>query len=236
MFKTERLSDNITIHCGDCREVIPTLDKVDAVVCDPPFGIEELVGGYGRGKVDSNIINDRNLDVMVDAFNAVEKKFNDIWIVAFYSCRITPVFFKACEKFKYFGEVIWDKRTLGLGNQIRYQHENAAFFKLGNPPDLKQIASVQTYLRPSYDKDRTVHPHEKPTHLMFVLCESVPGKIILDPFMGTGSTGAACARLRRGFVGIEFDPKYFDFARKKINAALAQPFNFWEDPVQPATP
>jgi site-specific DNA-methyltransferase (adenine-specific) len=58
---------------------------------------------------------------------------------------------------------------------------------------------------------------------------NVPGKIVLDPFMGTGSTGAACVRLRRGFIGIEFDPKYFEFARKKIDATLKQPFNFWEE-------
>jgi hypothetical protein len=172
--RTEKLSDNVTIYCGDCREVIPTLDKVDAVICDPPFGIEELVGGYGRPQLgqDNRIIGDRNLDVTVDAFNLIKKKFNHIWVVAFYSCRISPVFFRATEMFKYFGEVVWDKRSLGLGNQIRYQHENVAFFRHGNPPDLKQISSVQVNLRPSYDKDRTVHPHEKPTHLMHVLCET----------------------------------------------------------------
>jgi DNA modification methylase len=56
----------------------------------------------------------------------------------------------------------------------------------------------------------------------------VPGKIILDPFMGSGSTGVAAVQLKRGFIGVEFDQKYFDIARKRISEALKQPVAFWE--------
>jgi DNA modification methylase len=227
VFKTEQLSDDVVIFNADCREVIPTLDKVDAVVVDPPYGIEEITKHYGRGMI--RIHNDKNLNCTIDAFDLIQKKFDNIWLAAFYSSRISPVFFEAMKSFKYFGEVIWNKRTIGLGTAIRYQHENVAFFTLGQPPELKSISSVQTFTRLSYDRKRTVHPHEKPDSLMYNLCDAIPGKIILDPFCGTGSTGVAAAQLRRGFVGIEYDPKFYDLARKKIGEALKQPFNFWEE-------
>lgn len=222
--KKEQLADNVTLYCGDCREILPTLGKVDCVVSDPPYGIEELIGGKYWGGL--TIANDKNLDCVTQVFHLIKQKFNNVWIVAFYSCRISPTFFKSAAMFDYFGEKIWDKKNLGLGNAIRYQHENIAFFMLGKPEPLESGPSVLTYMRPN--QKEVVHPHEKPVQVMHNICSVVPGKIILDPFMGTGSTGVAAVQLKRGFVGVELDPKYFDYARKRISDALKQPTAFWE--------
>jgi site-specific DNA-methyltransferase (adenine-specific) len=235
--KKEQLSDDVILFQGDALEIIPTLDKVNACICDPPFGIEKIVGKYGRtgGGSDHHIANDRDLSVTVEAFNLIKKRYDNIWLVSFYSCRITPTFFEAMKGFDYFGEVIWDKLNIGLGSQIRYRHENVAFFKLGQPPELKQLESVLPYMRiMREDKTayagvgKTTHPHEKPEAVLSNLIEATPGRIILDPFCGTGSCGAAAVHCQRGFIGIELDQKYFDIARRKIDEAIKQPVNFWE--------
>ena len=73
------------------------------------------------------------------------------------------------------------------------------------------------------------HPHEKPVSLMAELIDKVPSGItILDPFMGSGTTGVACARTGRRFIGIEKEPKYFDIAVKRIEAELNR-FPLFED-------
>jgi site-specific DNA-methyltransferase (adenine-specific) len=242
MFKKEQLSDNVILFQGDCLEIIPTLDRIDACISDPPFGIQDLVQGYGRGGQrasgeysNQRIANDRDLNVTVEAFNLIKNRFNNIWLVSFYSCRVTPVFFEAMKGFDYFGEVVWDKLNIGLGTQIRYRHENVAFFKLGRPPDLNQLESVLPYGRIMHEDKtaysrviKSTHPHEKPEAVLGNLIKATPGRIIFDPFCGTGSCGAAAVHCHRGFIGIELDPKYYDIARRKIGEAINQPVNFWE--------
>lgn len=235
--RVEQLADNVTLYCGDCREVIPTLGKIDAVVSDPPYGIETLVGKYGRtgSTSDSHIANDTNLKVVGEAMALVRKQMaKKAWLAAFYSCRITPTFFKMMQAAgyhddDYFGEVVWDKRTPGLGTQIRYQHENVAFYRIGKPDQLTDIMSITSFASLKGDaKGGNTHPHEKPHQVMMNIVGVVPGAVILDPFMGTGSTGAAAVQLRRGFDGIELDPKHFEVALRKVGAALKQPTAFWE--------
>lgn len=229
--RKEQLSDDVVLYCGDCREVVPTLRGVDAVVSDPPYGIETLVGGYGRAAdKDRTIANDTNLRVVGEAFALVRKQVRNAWVVAFYSCRITPEFFRVFEEagFRdYFGEVVWDKKAPGLGTQIRYQHENVAFFKVGKPQPLWDGMSVISYTALKGDA-KSAHPHEKPGQVMDNLVRMVPGKLILDCFMGTGSTGAAAVRAKRGFIGVELDPKHFEVALRKVRAAIDQPVAFWE--------
>jgi DNA modification methylase len=232
--RVERLADDVSLYCGDCIDIIPTLGKVDAVVTDPPYGIQSLITGYGRtqanhtGTTDRNIANDRNLDVMVAAFDLISQKWNDIWLVSFYSPRISPAFYAATAHMEFFAELVWDKRTWGLGSQVRYQHESIAVFRIGKPAELDQISSVQTYASVRGSKRSGLHPHEKSHQLMFNICQPIPGKIILDPFMGTGSTGRGAVELQRGFIGIEYDPTYFSVACKKIGDALNQPLVWWE--------
>ena len=79
------------------------------------------------------------------------------------------------------------------------------------------------------DSDRE-HPTEKPLSLMVELVSKCPQGTILDPFMGSGTTGVACANLGRKFIGIEIEPKYFDIALRRISETLKQPDMFIEKP------
>ena len=79
-------------------------------------------------------------------------------------------------------------------------------------------------------KTKTDHPAEKPLHVVLSLCRGFPSTTVLDPFMGSGTTGVACAKMGRKFVGIEIEPKYFDIACKRIEEAYRQPDMFIERP------
>lgn len=80
--------------------------------------------------------------------------------------------------------------------------------------------------------DDTGHPTTKPTPLMKRLIEKMPGNVVLDPFMGSGTTGVACAQMGRKFIGIERDPRYFDIACERIKQAYAQGQMFAPEPVK----
>jgi site-specific DNA-methyltransferase (adenine-specific) len=77
------------------------------------------------------------------------------------------------------------------------------------------------------------HPNEKPVSLLQAIIAKTPAKTILDPFMGSGTTGVACIKLGRKFIGIEIEPKYFDIARRRIEEAWKQPRLFEEPRVKP---
>jgi DNA modification methylase len=74
----------------------------------------------------------------------------------------------------------------------------------------------------SWESKGRQHPHQKPVTLIESLLAKLPDKTILDPFMGSGTTGVACANLGRKFIGIEIERKYFDIACERIAAAYAQ--------------
>lgn len=136
-WKRKEVIGDCTLYQGDCLEVIPTLGAVDAVVTDPPYGIEDMVGGYGRGG-KHRIANDKTLKFALDALNLAGKMFNDIRVISFYSCKVTDDFLSGVIELDYFGEIIWNKKVPGLGANFRYQHENAAIFTKGTPPPYRK--------------------------------------------------------------------------------------------------
>lgn len=121
--------------------------------------------------------------------------------------------------------VVWDKGSHGMGDLRRAfapSHETAVFATKGGfefpgrrPRDVVSV--------PKVGSGKLVHPNEKPVDLMAELVSDVcaPGSTVLDPFMGSGSTGVACARAGMRFVGIEMDPDYYALAEGRISEAYA---------------
>lgn len=207
---------NATLYLGDCRGIIPTLEGVDSIVSDPPYGIEDLVGGYSRS--GATIKNDKNLDCCFEALNAAAKKFSDFRMTVFYSCRITDQFFsRAGQLGTYIGEIIWDKKAPGMGAPLRYQHENVAIFEKGSPLPMPDTISVIVDMRTP-----VFHPHQKPPTLMQHLCNVGAGGTVLDMFMGSGGTGVAAILQKRKFIGIEIDERHFETACRRITEASKQ--------------
>ena len=213
----EEVIGDARLICADCREVLPTLGKVDAVVTDPPFGME-FRSNFRTIRHD-DIANDDTTDLLAFACGLTATHAKYIF------CRWDNLVDVPKPK----SLVTWVKNNWSMGD---LEHEHARqtevalfypgqehFFPKGRPQDV--IKAPRT--------DNNNHPTEKPVQLMQAIVEWTSGTV-LDPFMGSGTTGVACARLGRKFIGIEIDPKYFDIACRRIQAALDAPDMFVEPP------
>ena len=219
MTRVEHIGD-ATLYLGDCREILPMLGKVDAVVTDPPYGME-FRSNYRIVKHDV-IANDHaewplELAVSIDASHS-----------KYVFCRWDDI--RRIDKPKSL--VTWVKNNWSMGD---LEHEHARqtevalfypgpshFFPHGRPTDV--IEAPRT--------GNEFHPTEKPSQLMWAVVRWTHGTV-LDPFMGSGTTGVACAKLGRKFIGIEIEPKYFDIACRRIEQAYKQPDMFIPKPPPP---
>ena len=186
---------DVQLHLGDCLEIIPTLEagSVDAVIADPPYP-DYHVDLYGKS--DIRWLNEFTCRQLI-----------------FWSAKADfPLDFTAIH--------IWDKKT-GCGSQYERIYE-----RNGN----KEYRVFRYYLinstvAASFTGDvYTGHPSQKPKKLMVDLIEHYTNKgdTILDPFMGSGTTGVACVQTNRNFIGIEIKPEYYDIAEKRIKNAQRQ--------------
>ena len=217
-FREEIIRD-CRLILGDCREVLPTLGKVDAVVTDPPYGMA-FKSNYRTISHDA-IANDTEgwpLEFAV-GIEACHSKY--------VFCRWDDLQRVAKPK----SAVTWVKNNWSMGD-LEHEHarqtEIALFypgpshsFPSGRPTDV--IEAPRT--------GNEYHPTEKPTQLMWAIVRWTSGDV-LDPFMGSGTTGVACAKLGRKFIGIEIEPKYFDIACRRIEKAYAQPDMFVQQPSE----
>jgi site-specific DNA-methyltransferase (adenine-specific) len=208
----------IQIFLGDCREILPSL-KADVVVTDPPFGTQELGGGYGRRQLHSvngrdgrTIANDRDLQAFREAWPLVRATLADAYALVFYAPRRTPEFCSIVGD-AWAGEIVWDKLQPGLGYTVRYQHESIAVLKVGEPDTPEDaMISIQRFGR----TDAIAHPHEKPVGLLKALLRLQPTGTVLDPFMGVGTALVAAKLEGRKAIGIEIEEQYAEIAARRL--------------------
>lgn len=196
-----------TLYLGDCLEVMPTLGKVDAVVTDPPYGIGIAANPVRQKHEKMEWDNKPASQSMVDLMLSISDE-QIIWGGNYFTLPPSR------------GYLVWDK--LQPENFSLAMCEQAWWSKDTNAKVFKK--SVTSY--------RKEHPTQKPDDLM-VWCVGFTKGSVLDPFMGSGTTGVACAKLGRKFIGIELEPKYFDIACKRIEQAYAQPDMFIEPVTKP---
>ena len=220
----EVLADGVEIWLGDCREVLPLIGRVDAVVTDPPYGIGYARGSGGKGKQRFRRGVNDNAPIVGDdcpfdptpwlAWPCI------LWGANHYSGRLPHGRWLAWNKLGH--KEPWDDFC---DVEFAFQNTRAAdrIFSLlwkGLCQGVKDDGGVRS------------HPTQKPVALMEWCLGFVPdAETILDPFMGSGTTGVAAVKLGRKFIGIEIDPGYFDIARRRISEALKQPDLFVERPA-----
>jgi len=220
-YKRKEIIGDCTLYLGDCLEVMPTLGKVDAVVTDPPYGIG-LAGGFSGAGGFSKPIERRQYDGNWDDFAPDERYFNLIislsnsiliWGGNYFTDKLPQGSFW----------LVWDKEN----TMPTFSDCELAWTNL-DKKSVKRIVYRQNGCM-SKEKER-FHPTQKPVGVMKWCIEHLPKETqtILDPFMGSGTTGVACVKLGRKFIGIELDEKYFDIACKRIEEAYAQPDMFIE--------
>jgi DNA modification methylase len=228
---------NATLYEGDCLEILPTLGKVDAVVTDPPYssgGFNEA--GKASGSIGTTGLKRIQGDTMSTGgyFSMMRRVLRSSDAVACYvftDWRMWPFTTEAVELsgFRLRGMIVWNKGHGGMGARWKAQHELICWGTKVVSEMGEGLGNVVTFPRSGNES----HPTEKPVALLEALIGNSEGEAALDPFMGSGTTGVACAKLGRSFIGIEIEPKYFDIACKRIEAAYAQGDLFIEPPAKP---
>lgn len=196
---------NATLYLGDCMDILPTLDKVDAVITDPPYGIgaDRHAGKTENGWTQWDVIGWDSAKPEVETIKAILKfgKVVIIWGGNYFTDCLPPSM----------QWLVWDKGQRGFSLadcEFAWSSQNNA-------------ARVFDYARALAIKDGKQHPTQKPIALMkwcIEQCKNNP-QTIFDPFMGSGTTGVAAVQMGRKFIGIEREPKYFDIACKRIEDA-----------------
>jgi site-specific DNA-methyltransferase (adenine-specific)/modification methylase len=204
---------NATLYLGDCRDIMPTLGKVGAVVTDPPYGIGEAAGkAKTRGKLAAAIDygNDDwdNEPISPEVISMVRAAGN--WQIIFggnyYDCPAASCW------------LVWDKEN-GAND---FADCELAWTNL--PKAVRRIKFMWNGMLRANGEERGDHPTQKPIGVMKWAIGHVPepNDTILDPFMGSGTTGVAAVQMGRKFIGIEREERYFEIACKRIEQAQRQ--------------
>lgn len=208
--RIETLAQGVVLYCGDCREILRTIGAIDAVVTDPPYGIgfaAQPTKWQRRAGQGAEAWDDTVIDGLPDIIACAEKQV--VWGGNYYSLPPSR------------GWLSW--------------------FKPDAPPSMGSVEFAWTNLDQNprqiscsigaTNAERVGHPTQKPLAVMkFTLSQIGEAATILDPFMGSGTTGVAAVKMGRKFIGVEIDPKYFDIACRRVDDALRTPDMFIERP------
>lgn len=241
--RVEHVADGITLHLGDCQEILPSLGQADAVLTDPPYEShmhdakrgEKVYGSARRIRTDGHAnpppVDFSSVDGLRETVTPMLVAATQKWLLAF----CTPE-----------GVAPWRDAIEAAGARYKracvlYKPDSAPQFNGQGPAMAAEMFVTawcgpgvsswngggrrNVFIYPTNNADREgTHPTEKPLALMLELVTlfSNAGDVIFDPFMGSGTTGVACARLGRRFVGIEKIPRYFDVACRRIEHATRQ--------------
>jgi site-specific DNA-methyltransferase (adenine-specific) len=210
---------NATLYLGDCRDILPTLPKADVVITDPPYGIAwtKPFLENGNSRAHEGIANDTDTSVRDEALALC----SGVRALVFGS-------FQAQFPADVRQVLIWQKPgDAGLfGTVAGYRRDIEPIFLCGKWPAepvarssvLKGKASFRGHAGAESN-----HPHVKPVDLLEKLILGAGATdVVLDPFMGSGSTVVACMNLGRRFIGCELDPAHFDTACRRIEDAQRQ--------------
>ncbi len=216
-----------TLYLGDCMEVMPTLGKVDAVVTDPPYGL-----GQPSGTMQKDRKNKRDYASHCDTYDNLIKNVIPAVCMALTKSNgrgiLTPGAKHAWDypKPQALG-VFYQPASVGMCVWGRATQQPILFY--GRDPRIGltiQPTGMVLTERASND----LHPCAKPIKAWtwVVKRASINNEIVLDPFMGSGTTGVACVKLGRRFIGIELDEDYFNIACQRIQETYDQPDLFIE--------
>lgn len=217
MSRVETIGD-ATLYLGDCRDILPTLGKVDAVVTDPPYGVDFKYASHD--------------DTPVGYEQWCAEWFTELKGICdgpiAISCGMANI-------------GIWPKPTwvlawhkpASMGRCVVGFNNWEPILLYGKPNGEQGADVVRAVITP--DASLEGHPCPKPLGWATGTIQRVASRCdsILDPFMGSGTTGVACALSGHSFIGIEREPTYFDIACRRIEEAYKQPRLFAEPAPKP---
>jgi DNA modification methylase len=223
------------IQCADCLDIIHQIPdhRVDAIIMDPPYS--NYRSSRGEGAHAKKLISENPNGALGSAGLA--------WLmraIALESCRVVKpsgalLVFCDCAALPgiipmieaagpiYKGIIIWNKEHFGNGVGFRMQHEHIVHFQYGAAKYHNQGTPSVISCTRTKQADQ-IHINQKPVDLLESLIKVVtpPGGVVLDPFMGSGSTGKACLNLGRHFIGSDINPDHCERAKRWLGVTQRQ--------------
>ena len=228
----------IDLRQGDCLELMKDIpdNSIDLIVTDPPYRVTSRgsAGNSGgmlqkkinkQGKVFS--FNDISCKQYAPEFYRILKEGTHCYIMTNHTNLIEMLNVFTNVGFKFVKCLIWNKGNKIMGQFYMNQFEYIMFFRKGKAKKINNCGTSDILEVPNKKtkiNGKNIHDTEKPIDLMKILIEnsSKENEIVLDPFMGIGSTGVSCINTNRNFIGIELDEKYFEIAKKRIEETEEQ--------------
>lgn len=256
-FRQEKIG-NATLYLGDCRELLPLLNSVDFIFTDPPYGHNNNNGDLihnrekALGKPHAHVLSRPIANDGIEANDLVQ------WLFAQASRLLPPGCCFCCcccgggpdpqfarwslwldEHLDFKQMIVWDKGPMGMGWHYRRSYETVL---VAQKPGAAckwydESGRVENIIRPGAWGVRKIipsadeHPTPKPKELAahFIRLHTKPGDIVLDPFMGGGSTAVAAIENDRCFIGIEIEPQWFKLSVARCQKAYRQPRLFKDE-------
>lgn len=220
---------NYTLYLGDSLDIMPTIapESIDLVITDPPYGDNTDYGRNGK-----SILNNASVAINYFALLQLGKLLKPTGTAYYFTNwkfeHKLRYFIDSTEIFNIKMLIGIVKNNFGMGQAFRNQSEYCLVLDKGH--GVYNLANFSNMLRmEAINHTEESHPHEKgQTMLEKIILHSSNNQddVILDCFMGSGSMGVAAAKAGRKFVGIEIDPKWFDMACRRIEAAVKAPSLF----------
>jgi site-specific DNA-methyltransferase (adenine-specific) len=235
----------LKLYNRDCTEVLPEIEKesVDLVLIDPPYLISkkqntfsEINTSWNRKKAITNSFGDwdkveqLDWDFLLKEFHRIMK--DSATLIVFYDFWKLQELKENCEKYKFKQprHIVWQKNNPvpihSKKNYLNNPREYALTFVKKSKPTFNSEYDFGFYTGPiCMGKERTKHPTQKPLFLIdqLVRKHSNPGDLVLDCFMGSGTTGVSCVNSDRRFVGVELERDYFKIATSRLKDAISNP-------------
>ena len=198
-----------TLYLGDCRDILPTLGEIDALVTDPPYGMS--FQSNRRAEKHIPIANDGDTELLAWCCRLRANHSKYIF------CRWDNLHDVPLPK----SYITWVKDNHSMGD-LEHEHGRKTEGILFYPgKEHKWPNKRPTDIIKNSRTGNNLHPTEKPVDLMSAVCSYTSG-VIVDPFMGSGTTIVAAAKMRRTAIGIEVEEKYFDIAVKRVEKEYKQ--------------
>jgi len=236
-----------TLYLGDCRDILPTLTDMDCVVTDAPYrvtsgGFGALEGGFSGWIKDSYdnkgaiVACDLDWSDWLALIPAALRA--DAHAYLFSNDRNLTDARVAAESagLQFHRLLTWDKCAALPNRWYQQTCEFILFMRKGKAFQINDPSSKA--LQRLFQRDESKHPTEKPVGLcqLYIENSTKPGETVLDPFMGSGTTGVAAVKSGRAFVGIELTTEWFDVACRRIERAANEPRLFAEPEPKPIQP
>jgi len=210
------------VICGDCLEIMKQIPdrSVDLILTDPPYSIGTTSTGVRGDWLDNNLIKPF-FEICFGEIKRILKDSGEFYINTDW--RTYPFLYPIIvQKMRVSNCIVWDYEWIKAGSHYRFSHEFIIYGQKLDGQKRKFNASERDVWRiapMNFTRDDKLHQQEKPIELIKKMIEnsSKENDLILDPFLGSGTTAVACKQLGRRFIGIEINPDYCKIAEQRLS-------------------